>query len=253
MKQITADRLTKRYKKYVKAYHVIPEKLRLMRKVDTITALDNVSFEMDKGESLTLVGGNGAGKTTLLKILLGITRQTSGSCAVDGNFVAMLQIGLGMHDLLPGDYNIRLFGNILGMSDREIDRKFDDIVAFAQLEKLLHMPIRAYSRGMRVRLAFSVMMHVETDGYVIDETLAFSDLSFRRLCVEKLKEHRRNGASIIMASHDLDLVRELSDRVMWIRDGRVCEDGPAAAVLKKYEDSHDYSIVTGKQGEWPES
>lgn len=243
MKLIEVDGITKRYKRYRKPYHVLFEKAHLMRPVETTTALDNVSFEAAKGESIALVGSNGAGKTTLLKIILGITRQTAGHVVVDGKLTAMIVIGLGMDDFFSGRYNIHLFGTILGMSKQEIDEKFDKIVAFAGLEKHIHMPLRTYSRGMRVRLAFSVMMHVETDCYVIDETLAFADIPFRKLCIRKLKEHRDNGATLIVASHDPYLINELSDRVLWIRDGRIVDDGPPATVLDRYERSHDHQSV----------
>jgi len=243
MKQIELNKITKCYKKYRKPYHVFMERAQLIKPVETLTVLDNVSFGVKRGESIAIVGSNGAGKTTLLKIILGITKQTSGNLLVTGDLIAMMVIGIGTHDSFSGRYNIYLMGAMFGMTKKEINSKFDDIVSFAGVEEIIDMPIRAYSRGMRVRLIFSVMMHVKTDGIIIDETLAFSDFPFRKMCVGKLKEQHKNGMTLIVASHDLDLVREISDRVLWIREGCLIEDGPASTVLDKYEHSFDYMTV----------
>ncbi|MEW5947279.1 MAG: ATP-binding cassette domain-containing protein [bacterium] len=243
MNQIRVEGLTKVYKKYGKPYHVLLEKARLMKPVNTITALDNVSFEMERGESAAVVGSNGAGKTTLMKTILGIARPTSGFVSVAGDLTAIMVLGLGTHDFFSGAFNIYLFGTMIGMKKAEIRRKFDEIVSFAELEKFVNMPLRTYSAGMRLRLVFSVMIFKETDGYVIDETLAFSDLGFQQRCVQKLKERRKNGTTILIASHDLPLIRTLTDRVLWIRGGNLIEDGPTENVLTRYERSYDIMNV----------
>lgn len=198
-------------------------------------ALDDVSFEVRRGEVLGIIGRNGAGKSTLLKILSQITPPTRGEIDLHGRVGSLLEVGTGFHPELTGRENIYLNGAILGMSRREIDREFDSIVAFAETERFLDMPVKRYSSGMYVRLAFSVAAHLRPDILIVDEVLAVGDLAFQRKCLGKMDEvAHHSGATVLFVSHQMAAVRSLCSRALLIEGGRVVEDGAVDNVLAHY-------------------
>ena len=198
-------------------------------------ALKDVSFEVHEGEVLGLIGRNGAGKTTLLKILSRITRPTEGWAEIRGHVGSLLEVGTGFHPELTGRENTFLSGAILGMSKSEIARKFDEIVAFAELEKFIDTPVKHYSSGMYVRLAFAVAAHLEPEILLVDEVLAVGDINFQKKCLGKMGDVARAGRTVVLVSHQLNQIRRLCQRVIWIDDGHVRRDGPTHEVVAAYE------------------
>src|SRR5437879_1003300 len=202
---------------------------------DMFWALKDVSLEVKEGEVLGLIGRNGAGKTTLLKILSRITRPTAGWAEIRGRVRSLLEVGTGFHGELTGRENTYLSGSILGMSKREIDRKFDEIVAFAEIDKFIDTPVKHYSSGMYVRLAFAVAAHLEPEILLVDEVLAVGDINFQKKCLGKMGDVARAGRTVLLVSHQLNQIRRLCHRVVWIDDGSVCRDGPTHEVVSAYE------------------
>lgn len=198
-------------------------------------ALRSVSFEVHEGEVLGLIGRNGSGKTTLLKILSRITRPTSGWAEIHGRVGSLLEVGTGFHPELTGRENTYLSGAILGMGKSEITRKFDEIVAFAELEKFIDTPVKHYSSGMYVRLAFAVAAHLEPEILLVDEVLAVGDINFQKKCLGKMGDVAKAGRTIILVSHQLNQIRRLCQRVVWIDGGSVRQDGPTTDVVGAYE------------------
>jgi lipopolysaccharide transport system ATP-binding protein len=202
---------------------------------ETFWALKDVSLEVREGEVLGLIGRNGAGKTTLLKILSRITRPTEGWAEIRGRVRSLLEVGTGFHPELTGRENMYLSGSILGMSRREIDRKFDEIVAFGEIEKFIETPVKHYSSGMYVRLAFAVAAHLEPEILLVDEVLAVGDLNFQKKCLGKMGEVARKGRTIVLVSHQMNQMRRLCHRVGWIDGGIVRQQGSADEVVNAYE------------------
>jgi len=198
-------------------------------------ALKDVDLEVRHGEVLGLIGRNGAGKTTLLKILSRITKPTSGWAEIYGRVGSLLEVGTGFHPELTGRENVYLSGAILGMTKNEINRKFDEIVAFSELERFLDMPVKHYSSGMYVRLAFAVAAHLEPEILLVDEVLAVGDINFQKKCLGKMGDVARGGRTVILVSHQLNQIRRLCQRVAWIDEGRVRGDGPTHEVASAYE------------------
>src|SRR5215472_8054935 len=202
---------------------------------ETFWALRNVSLEVKEGEVLGLIGRNGAGKTTLLKILSRITRPTTGWAEIRGRVRSLLEVGTGFHAELTGRENTFLSGSILGMGKREIDRKFDEIVAFAEIDKFIDTPVKHYSSGMYVRLAFAVAAHLEPEILLVDEVLAVGDINFQKKCLGKMGEVARAGRTLVLVSHQLNQIRRLCQRVVWIDDGHVRQNGNTHEVVSAYE------------------
>jgi lipopolysaccharide transport system ATP-binding protein len=200
-------------------------------------ALKDVSLEVKEGEVLGLIGRNGAGKTTLLKILSRITRPTAGWAEIHGRVGSLLEVGTGFHPELTGRENTFLSGAILGMTRAEITRKFDEIVAFAELEKFIDTPVKHYSSGMYVRLAFAVAAHLEPEILLVDEVLAVGDINFQKKCLGKMGDVARAGRTVVLVSHQLNQIRRLSHRVVWIDAGGIRRDGPTHEVVAAYESS----------------
>jgi lipopolysaccharide transport system ATP-binding protein len=201
---------------------------------DTMWALKDVSLEIQPGEVVGLIGRNGAGKSTLLKVLSRITEPTSGRAELRGRVGSLLEVGTGFHNELTGRENIYLNGSILGMSRREIDRKFDAIVAFAEMDRFLDTPVKRYSSGMFVRLAFAVAAHMDLEILLVDEVLAVGDLDFQKKCLQKMGSIARGGRTVIFVSHNLGLIHRLCDRAVLMQTGRVERDGAAAGVIQAY-------------------
>jgi lipopolysaccharide transport system ATP-binding protein len=202
---------------------------------DYLWALRDVSFDITQGEVVGLIGRNGAGKTTLLKLLSRITRPTSGFAEVRGRVGSLLEVGTGFHPELTGRENIYLSGAILGMSKREIDRKQEAIVAFSGVERYLDTPLKYFSTGMQMRLAFAVAAHLEPEILLVDEVLAVGDLEFQKKCMGKMQEVSRSGRTIVFVSHQMNQIRRLCERVLWIDAGQIRESGPTGEIAAKYE------------------
>jgi len=209
-------------------------------------ALNNVSFEVKQGEVVGIIGRNGAGKSTLLKILSRITEPTTGRIEIDGRVASLLEVGTGFHPELTGRENIFLNGAILGMSRIEIKQKFDEIVAFSEVEKFLDTPVKRYSSGMYVRLAFAVAAHLEPEILVVDEVLAVGDAEFQRKCLGKMKDVSQNqGRTVLFVSHNIAAVKMLCSHGMLLQNGKLLYAGPAGEVLQQYVLSG-----TNESGRW---
>ncbi len=202
--------------------------------VETIWALDKVSFEIEKGEVVGIIGRNGAGKSTLLKVLSKITYPTSGKVDVQGRVASLLEVGTGFHEELTGRENVYLNGSILGMKKREIDVKLDAIVDFADVEQFLDTPIKRYSSGMRLRLGFAVAAHLEPDVLMVDEVLAVGDQGFQKKCLRTMGSLHAGGRTVLFVSHNLTAVENLCPRCIWIDEGRIRLDGHSPAVIEEY-------------------
>jgi lipopolysaccharide transport system ATP-binding protein len=197
-------------------------------------ALKDVSFEINQGDRIGIIGRNGAGKSTLLKILSRITEPTRGSIHIQGRIASLLEVGTGFHPELSGRENIFLNGAILGMSKAEIQRKFDEIVAFAEVEKFLDTSVKHYSSGMYVRLAFAVAAHLEPEILIVDEVLAVGDVQFQKKCLGKMKAVGEEGRTILFVSHNMATVKQLCTRAVTLSSGQLIEDGLPAAVIAQY-------------------
>ena len=205
-------------------------------------ALKDVSFEVQPGEVVGIIGRNGAGKSTLLKILSRITEPTDGRVEVRGRMGSLLEVGTGFHPELTGRENIYMNGSILGMSRREIDRKFDEIVAFSEIEQFLDTPVKRYSSGMYVRLAFAVAAHLEPEILVVDEVLAVGDAQFQKKCLGKMQEVGHSGRTVLFVSHNMTAVKALCGRCIWLKGGQIGEDGePALAIRRSLAEMTDTS------------
>jgi lipopolysaccharide transport system ATP-binding protein len=204
---------------------------------DIIWALRDVSFNVDHGEVLGIIGRNGAGKSTLLKILSRITYPTTGHCEIRGRISSLIEVGTGFHQELTGRENVYLNGTILGMTKREVDRKFDEIVEFSGISKFIDTPVKRYSSGMKVRLAFSVAAHLEPEILIIDEVLAVGDYTFQKKCLSKMKSVGEAGRTVIMVSHNMQAITRLCGRTILLDDGRIIEDGPPQKVVSFYLDA----------------
>lgn len=197
-------------------------------------ALKDVSFEVNEGEVLGVIGRNGAGKSTLLKILSRITEPTHGKITLRGRVASLLEVGTGFHPELSGRENIFLNGAILGMSRAEIKAKFDEIVDFAEVERFLDTPVKRYSSGMYVRLAFAVAAHLEPEILIIDEVLAVGDLVFQKKCLGKMKNVAKSGRTVIFVSHNMQTVKGLTDRAILLQSGQLIENGSSHEVVEKF-------------------
>jgi len=202
---------------------------------DTIWALKDVSFEVKKGEVVGIIGRNGAGKSTLLKILSRITRPTSGYAKIHGRVGSLLEVGTGFHSELTGRENIYLNGAILGMKNAEIKRNFDEIVAFAEVEKFIDTPVKRYSSGMYLRLAFAVAAHLEPEILIVDEVLAVGDVQFQKKCLGKMRDVSKNqGRTVLFVSHNMDAIQRLCSRCLMLEDGRLIANGSTSGAVARY-------------------
>ncbi len=201
---------------------------------EVLWALRDASFKIDHGEVIGLIGSNGAGKSTLLKIIARIVEPTSGRAVINGRVSSLLEVGTGFHPDLTGRENVYFNGILLGMSKAEMDRKFDEIVEFSGVERFIDTPVKRYSSGMLVRLAFSVAAHMEPEILLVDEVLAVGDATFQRKCMGKMQEVGQGGRTIIFVSHNLDAIRQLCPRALWFEHGALQSDGPVREVSQQY-------------------
>lgn len=201
---------------------------------DTINALKDISFKIKEGESVGIIGRNGAGKTTILKLVSKITYPNKGEISVHGRIGAFIELGAGLHHELTGRENIYLYGAILGMEKKQIDERFDDIVNFAEIKKFLDLPIKKYSSGMYSRLGFSVCAFCNPDILLIDEVLAVGDVNFQARCLEKMRQFKRNGKTIIFVSHNMEAIGSICDRVIYLEKGEIRKLGKTNQVVAMY-------------------
>jgi lipopolysaccharide transport system ATP-binding protein len=217
--------------------HLINPKVNMKSESRDLWALKDVSFELDKGQSLALIGPNGAGKSTILKLLANITLPTSGRIETNGKLSALIELGAGFHPDLSGRENIFLNGTILGLSRKEIERRFDEIVDFSELERFIDTPVKRYSSGMSVRLGFAVAACIEPDILLVDEVLAVGDASFQQKCMQRIQSLVEKGTSIIFVSHNLYLVQAICSSALYIDHGEIVAQGKTGDVIDSYEKS----------------
>lgn len=204
------------------------------RKLEKLEVLREISFEVQPGECVALVGKNGAGKSTLLSLIAKVYKPSSGSIRVDGRLAPLLELGAGFHPDLTGAENILFNGVILGLSRQETRNRMAEIVAFSGIGSHIDAPVRTYSSGMLARLGFSIAVHVDADLLIVDEVLAVGDFEFEQKCFQRLEEFRAAGGAILFVSHDTDAVRRIADRAIWLEKGTVRLSGPTEEVLRGY-------------------
>lgn len=237
--------------------HKVRTLLRIDRReasTEEFWALRGASFTIRRGENVGVIGLNGAGKSTLLKLLSRITEPTEGRARITGRVGALLEVGTGFHPELTGRENVFLYGSILGMSREEVERKLPSIIEFSEIADFIETPVKRYSSGMYVRLAFSVAAHMDPEILFLDEVLAVGDLSFQRKCMEYAKRLQEKDATILFVSHTMFSIKSMCDRVIYIRKGQVVFDGPVEEGIALYEQDCRYSTADGMWGqpeEWP--
>jgi len=237
---IVFDRVRKEYPFYkemtegIKAFLFnLPRNLKSFRKKKFV-ALQDVSFEVRKGETIGIIGRNGSGKSTLLGLIAGILLPNHGRVTVRGRVSSLLELGAGFHPDLSGYENIYLNGLLMGSSKKEIEERIDSIVAFSELGEFILQPLRTYSSGMYMRLAFASAIHIDPDILIVDEVLAVGDSKFQEKCFIKMKEFKEKGVTIVLVSHDMSVIEKIADRVIWIDGGKIVETGPPRKVVKMY-------------------
>jgi lipopolysaccharide transport system ATP-binding protein len=229
----------KNYRTYSGLYRFSEDELNSHKNGDQnsssiLWAVRDVSLSSKKGETIGFIGRNGAGKSTLLKIICRITAPTRGQAMIRGRISSLLEVGTGFHQELTGRENVYLNGTILGMRTQEVKRKFDDIVAFSGVEKFIDTPVKRYSSGMRVRLAFSVAAFLEPELLIVDEVLAVGDSDFQKKCLDKMEDVGQQGRTVLFVSHNMAAISRLCQRAIWLENGRMIEDGPADKVVASY-------------------
>ena len=233
---IEVSNMTKVFKIYMDKANTLKEKLLFFTrgKKEFRTVLKDINLEIKKGETVALIGTNGSGKSTLLKLMTKIYYPTKGSVKTYGKLTSLLELGAGFHPDFSGRENIYFNASIFGLSKKEIDARIDDIIKFSELEDFIDNPVRTYSSGMYMRLAFSIAINVDADILLIDEILAVGDQHFQDKCLDKLMELKTSDKTVVMVSHSLDSVKKLCNRAIWIYDGKVRLDGNASEVIDEY-------------------
>ncbi|MEW5984788.1 MAG: ABC transporter ATP-binding protein, partial [Acidobacteriota bacterium] len=239
---IEATAVSKIYRKYARRRQFATLKSAILsgtltsdlRPDETFHALKGVSFNVPRGITFGIVGRNGSGKSTMLKVVAGITKPTTGTMRVDGRISALIELGAGFHPEISGRENVFINGIMLGLTKREITRRFDEIVEFAELAGFIDAPVKTYSSGMYMRLGFAVAIHVDPDILLIDEVLAVGDEAFTHKCLDKFSEFRRRGKTILLVTHALNLVERFCDEAMWLDEGRSRGIGDPRRVVSAY-------------------
>lgn len=228
--------VSKKFKRYHDKATTLKERLLHLRsaKSDDFWALQHVNLRVNTGETVGLIGHNGSGKSTLLKLITKIIYPTSGTIRTEGRVSSLLELGAGFHPDFTGRENIYINASIFGLSKKEIDRRLDSIIAFSELEGFIDSPIRTYSSGMHIRLAFAVAVHVEPQILLMDEILAVGDANFQKKCIAKIKEFKKQGITIVFVSHKMEDVYEICDRVVWLDHGRIIANGPTREIGERY-------------------
>lgn len=236
---IQVKNMTKKFKIYSDKPSTLKERLVFWNhnnKKEIRTVLNNINIEIKKGETVALIGTNGSGKSTLLKLMTKIIYPSVGSVVTHGKLTSLLELGAGFHPDFTGRENIYFNASIFGLTKTEIDARLHDIIAFSELEEFIDNPVRTYSSGMYMRLAFSVAINVDAEILLIDEILAVGDQHFQDKCFQKLFELKNSGKTIIIVTHSLDSVKNLCDRAIWVQDGNLFMDGEAKSVIQAYID-----------------
>lgn len=226
--------LTKKYKLYEKRTEKLANVFGSNKNIKEFLALDNVSFEVSKGECVGIIGANGAGKSTLLKLLTGVAFPSEGNIEINGKVSSMLELGSGFNPELTGMENIYFNGSLNGLEKNEIDEKLKDILEFANIGEFVYRPVKSYSSGMFARLAFAVAINVNPDILIVDEILSVGDTGFQVKCMEKFNDFKRQGKTIIYVSHGLGTVKKFCDRAIWLENGKIVDDGNSVIVVERY-------------------
>ncbi len=205
------------------------------RSIENLEVLRGIDLTVEPGECVAVVGRNGAGKSTLLSLLARVYKPTSGQVSVEGRIAPLLELGAGFHPDLTGVENIYFNGIILGLSRSEIKDRTDSIIAFSELEKHIDAPVRTFSSGMLARLGFSIAVHVDAEVLLVDEVLAVGDFEFQRKCFAKIDEFKKSGGAILFVSHEMDDVRRVATRCVWLKDGRIEAEGDPETIITQYE------------------
>ncbi|MCF8127561.1 MAG: ABC transporter ATP-binding protein [Deltaproteobacteria bacterium] len=234
MNAIEAHNLTKNYRVYLKPFDRLKEAVLRKPCHDLVEALSDVSFEVPEGDTLGIIGENGAGKSTLLKILAGTTRPTSGEMVKRGRMAALLELGSGFHPEFSGRQNIYLNAALLGLKEKEIRDREQEIIAFSELENAIDRPVKTYSSGMYVRLAFSIATSVDPQILIIDEALSVGDQRFQQKCVDRMMNFRKANKTLIICTHSMYMINELCSRTLWLKNGRLCDCGRTSSVVSSY-------------------
>ena len=233
------DRVTKSFSRHAGQLLLRQRLANLVKGVhrERFSALTDLSFSVSQGECLGVIGPNGAGKSTLLNLATGLCRPTSGTVEVEGRVAALLELGAGFHPDLTGTENVMVNAALLGLTRRQAEERFGEIVSFAGIGDFIDEPLRTYSSGMMMRLAFAVAVHVDPDILVLDEVLAVGDQDFSEKCIERIKAFRRAGKTMICASHSFALIESICDRIMWLDHGHLVQVGRASQVIRAYQES----------------
>ncbi len=245
MPAIRIENVSKLYRRTSSGHHLRTLKSALLERSlvkglsreEAVPALVDVSFNVEKGEAVGLIGSNGSGKSTLLKTVAGILKPTSGSITVDGRVAALIELGAGFHPEISGRENIYINGAVLGLTRRELDARFDDIVEFSGLENFIDEPVKNYSSGMYVRLGFAVAIHTDPDILMVDEVLSVGDEAFSHRCLRRIEEFLAAGKTLLLVSHSLGLMEEVCDRVIWLDNGTLRASGLPRRVVDSYRES----------------
>lgn len=236
MNVIEIENLTKIFTIYKDKTHTLKQKL-IFRKnnfKEQRLALDNINLSIKKGEVVILIGNNGSGKSTLLKVISKVLSPTYGKIKADKKICSIIELGAGFHQDFTGRENIYFNGSIYGLSKEEINKKMDDIIDFSELANFIDTPVRTYSSGMIIRLAFSIVINMDADIYLFDEVLAVGDNHFQTKCLNKINELKKANKTIVVVSHDLNFVKNIGTRAIWLHKGKLYKDGNAKEVIKKY-------------------
>lgn len=233
---IKVENMTKKFKIYSDKPNTLKERLVFWKKnqVEERTVLKSINLEIKKGETVALIGTNGSGKSTLLKLMTKIIYPTTGKVETNGKLTSLLELGAGFHPDFTGRENIYFNASIFGLTRSEIDKRIDQIIEFSELEQFIDNPIRTYSSGMYMRLAFSVAINVDAEILLIDEILAVGDQHFQEKCFDKLKELKNSDKTIVIVTHSLEAVKMICNRAIWIRDGEIEMDSKPEKVIEKY-------------------
>lgn len=236
---VHVDNVSKRFRLYHERNQTLKSAIMRGRRSvhEDFWALKDVSFDVKEGSTFGLIGSNGSGKSTLLKCLAKIYWPNKGEIVHRGRIAALLEVGSGFHHELSGRENVYLNGSILGMSKKEIDRKYDEIVDFSGVEQFIDQPVKNYSSGMYVRLGFAIAINVDPDILVVDEVLAVGDAEFQEKCFQKFRDFKQAGKTVILVSHSMGTVKAMCDQAAWLNHGELMASGDAKSTIRAYEDS----------------
>ena len=233
---ICVEDVSKHFKSFYDKHYTLKEKLVFWKnkKTELHEVLKNININIKKGESVALIGINGSGKSTLLKLMTKIIYPNKGKITIDGKLTSLLELGAGFHPDFTGRENIYFNASIFGLTAKEIDERVNEIIQFSELGDLIDCPVRTYSSGQYMRLAFSVAINVDAEILLIDEILAVGDQHFQEKCFDKLIELKNSGKTIVIVSHSINSIQQFCDRAVWLNDGKIAMDGPINKVVKKY-------------------